>query len=173
MKRFSFKKYFGIRYLIIILYLLYCLFAEDGLFFFFAFLIFATGYNFFLIKRTIKVKKYLKNENINKLEKDLAECEYKFDNFFFTKNYIFGMEREIFKLEYKNIAVIESEPQIRYLNIEIKSQRRMNLLSYDDDMNCYKISTPYFRNTANDIKEFILKKNSKVFIGNIKYYKGK
>ena len=83
------------------------------------------------------------------------------------------MEREIFKLEYKNIAVIESEPQIRYLNFEIKSQRRMNLLLYDDDMNCYKISTPYFRNTANDIKEFILKKNSKVFIGNIKYYKGK
>jgi len=177
MSNFTFRKYFIERYVLVILLLLISLimiFVYNNILFFLV-LIFLPFDIFILIRRNVRVNRFLENKQKYKIEKDLRNAEYKYCNYYFLKNYIFSMDKEVYLIKYSDIKVIDSEtsfPLKEKLLIDSKKFRfRLILKLYDNNDKCFVIETPYFKDISNNIKEFILNKNDQIVIGSIKYFK--
>lgn len=116
----------------------------------------------------IRIKLKYKNVDRNKIENDIKNSIYKFDNVIFTNDYIYLYD-SFSKIYYKEIIVIDITPSFIF-------KSRISSVAYKYSIYLKNGKKYYFKRNwqdqiDDDIKKIIIKKNPKVYFGKYKDYK--
>ena len=121
-----------------------------------------------LIINIIKIKLKYKKVDRKKVEKDIEDSIYRFDNVIFTNDYIYLYDT-FSKIYYKQIVIIDITPSFIF-------STRISSVAYKYNIYLKNGEKYYFKRNwqdqiDDDIKKIIKNKNPKVFFGKYKDYK--
>jgi len=113
----------------------------------------------------IRLLIFLKKEDKTKLHNDLKNCLYKFDNIYFTNDYIFSF-KTFEKIYYKNIVVVEKRFSIGLGHNNLYDEYILYLKN--DKM--FIIYKSFFELSPDKIVSILKAKNSNIYYGKYKEY---